>query len=145
MLRLMASSAGRLITNAECVASPTTVPTLRRTTAVTTGRLAASAARAMDARNGLSTHLPRALGPAFLVVAWILPAFGQASRVDHSKANVNGRRGVGFWPNVNDAPGDPAGYEAVLAPIDQPQSWLRFSAGKWHEVPPGVYNVLMEG
>src|SRR6185436_10428253 len=80
---------------------------------------------------------------AFLTGFAAEPAFSQLSRVDHSKANVGGRAGVAVWPKVNDLPGDPAGYEAVFARRDRPESWLRFPAGKWQEVPAGEYSCLL--
>ncbi len=73
-----------------------------------------------------------------------MPALSQP-RIDHSKADVNGRRGYAVWPYINEMLGDPTGYEAVLARRQQPESWLRFPAGKWQEVPAGEYWVLLEG
>ena len=81
----------------------------------------------------------------FLIAIVALPAVAQLSRIDHSKANVNGRRGYAVWPKVNDLPGDPAGHEVVFAKREQPETWLRLSAGTWHELPAGEYWVLLEG
>lgn len=55
-------------------------------------------------------------------------------------------QGYGVWPMLPDhTPGDPTGYEVILARELQPENWLRFPAGKWALPPEGAYRVILEG
>lgn len=66
---------------------------------------------------------------------------------DHASASVRGMRAVGFWPEPRDdrKPGDPKGYEVVLAPRLDPAKWIRFPAGSWQLPAEGAYWALLEG